>query len=64
MQTKLVAYFKITHKNLIVWTLILQFHYLIKKELSDFPEDSIRLAVSFLYGYVNINIKILKCTVK
>jgi hypothetical protein len=32
----------------------------LKKELSDCPVDAIRMAVSFLYSYVDINLKILK----
>jgi hypothetical protein len=35
-----------------------------KKELSDCPVEAIRMAVSFLCSYVDINLKILKCTVK
>jgi hypothetical protein len=42
----------------------LHFHHFMKQELSDCPVDAIRMAVSFLYRYVDINFKILKCTVK
>jgi hypothetical protein len=40
------------------------FHHFIKKELSDYPVNAIRIAVSFLYSYVDINLNILKCIVK
>jgi hypothetical protein len=54
---KLVACSLIKNKNLY-------FHHFIKKELSDYPVEAIHMAVSFLYRYVDINLKILKCTVK
>jgi hypothetical protein len=41
-------------------TLALHFHHFIKKELSDYPVNPSRMAVSFLYSYVHINLKILK----
>jgi hypothetical protein len=40
------------------------FHHFLKKELSNYPVDAIRMAVSFLYSYVDINLKILKCSMK
>jgi hypothetical protein len=45
-------------------SLALHFMRFIKKELSDFPVVAIRIAVNFLYSYVDINLKILKCTTK
>jgi hypothetical protein len=41
----------------------LYFHHFMKKKLSDYPADTMRMAVSFLYSYIDINLKILKCTV-
>jgi hypothetical protein len=39
-------------------TLALHLHRFIKKELSDYPVDAIRMDVCFLYSYVDINFNI------
>jgi hypothetical protein len=63
MDTKVVAKQKVAnYMNICMATLALHFHHFIRKELSDCPVDAIRMAVSFLYIYVDINLKILKYT--
>jgi hypothetical protein len=53
------TFFIVNYQNFCLATLTLYFHHFIKKELSDYPVVAIRMAVSFLYSYVDINLKIL-----
>jgi hypothetical protein len=58
------TFFIVNYQNFCLATLALYFQHFIKKELSDYPVDAIRMAVCFLYSYIDINLKILKCPVK
>jgi hypothetical protein len=59
------TFFIVNYQNFCLATLSLSFHhYFIIKELSDYPVDSICMAVSFFYSYVYINLNTLKYTVK
>jgi hypothetical protein len=60
----LLLYISLSKLSEFLFGNALHFHHFSKKDLSDCPVDAIHMAVSFLYSYVDINLKILKCTVK